>query len=400
MKQYKVLWFDDNHETLESIKDDAKGNDIVLIGFTNAEDGIKELELNLLFYDAVIVDGLFYRTSKQTGDTVDDSALFNVARFLDKAEDKKKMPWFILSGQTSFLNETNRIAQEYKANRVYSKNFDADFEQLWKDIKKAADEQEDTQIRHEYKQVFDVCTPDYIGKEAQKNLLEILKSVRNPNNNFNDELYFTQIRIIIESMFRAANKFGLLHNACIANGKVNLTESSLFLAGLETKYLKVKCAITHFPKLIADAVQSILFITGAASHTIDPDMKNNINLMDYRKVINSPYLLYCLTFQLMDVLVWFKEYVDEHSNIEENKTHWIEMKIADSITNEWIEGIVIKIADNGWGTFLPNSDLAQISIPPKMLSDIKLIENDKVKVKTKLVDVIEKKYHITEIEKI
>lgn len=393
MKQYKVLWFDDNHETLESIKDDAKLNDIILIGFTNAEEGLKELELNLMLYDAVIVDGLFYKTSKQTGDTVDDSALLNVARFLDKVEDKKKIPWFILSGQASFLSEINRIAQGFKDNKVYSKNFDDDFEQLWNDIKKAADEQEDTQIRHEYQQAFDVCTPDYIGIESQKHLLQILSSIKNPNKVFNDELYFTQIRIIIESMFRTANKVGLLHNACLANGKVNLTESSLFLAGLETKYLKVKCAINHFPKLIADAVQSILFITGAASHTIDPDMKNNINLIDYRKVINTPYLLYSLTFQLMDVLVWFKEYVDSHSNINENKTHWIELK------NEWIEGIVSRIADNGWGTFQPNSELLPISIPPQMVSDNNLNEKDEIKVKTKPTNT-GTKLHVIEIEKI
>lgn len=391
--RYKVLWIDDDCNTTgRDFIGQAEQDDVDITAFESHEEGISFLEKNLSNFHAIILDA---KVKHKKDDTVIGLEGLRASRDrLIELNNKTDLPYFIFTGQPDY--QTNDIFRESFGD-FYIKGIDN--ERLVQDIINRIEEKEDYILKKDYHLAFDVCTENYIGVEAQKILIEILKSVRNPNNNFNDELYFTQIRIILESMFRAANKVGLLHNACLANGKVNLTESSLFLAGLETKYLKVKCAISHFPKLITDAVQSILFITGAASHTIDPDMKNNINLIDYRKVINTPYLLYSLTFQLMDVLVWFKEYVDGHSNINENKTHWIEMEIADLISNEWIEGIVSRIADNGWGTFQPISALATISIPPQMVSNNNLNENDSIKVIAEPSPDGQKKF-IKSIEKI
>lgn len=103
-------------------------------------------------------------------------------------------------------------------------------------------------------------------------------------------------------MFRDANKRGLLHDKCIdEKRKVNLTESSLFMAGKPTKYLDVYCDIPHFPPIIAANVKSMLEITRGASHTTEPDEKELINLQAYWEQVNTPYLLYSLTFMLCDI---------------------------------------------------------------------------------------------------
>lgn len=382
MKQYKVLWFDDEFDVLPLILEDAAVNDITLHGFSNATDGIEELEKNYLLYEAVVVDGLFYNKRGESGDSVKDTAFFSVARAIDKLSDKKVMPWFIFSGQPGFTKEKNRYADGYKNNKVYDKTIKAHWAQLWSDLKKEADLLPETQIKHDYAKVFELCQEKYIGESALKPLMQILKSVREPNTSFDDELYFTQIRIILEYMFRAANKIGLLHDKCISGGKVNLSESSLFLAGEPTKHLNVRCKQSHFTKIISESVKSIVFVTGAASHTVDPEIKNNINLSEYRQWVNTPYLLYSLTFQLIDVLIWFKKYADENSDTVKNKSLWETLETSSS-EDEWIKGQVIKIAENGYGTFKPLTGGNTLSIIPSKVSELKLYETQTIEVITK-----------------
>src|SRR5690606_3365139 len=110
-------------------------------------------------------------------------------------------------------------------------------------------------------------------------------------------------------------------DACISvQGKVNLTESSLFLAGEETKHLKVKSQKKHFPKIIASQVKDILFTTGGNAHTVDTALERNDELMQYRKILRTPNLLFSLTFQLLDIIIWFNEYLKINSDIESNKS--------------------------------------------------------------------------------
>lgn len=327
-KSYNVLWFDDEYQTLDIIDEKAMLADINLVGFSNAEEGLVELRNNLHKYDAVIVDGIFYQTSNQENSSVTQNAMAAVATELKTLEGQKKLPWFILSGQPSFTKDKNPFADFFKDNKVYDKLSDNDLEHLWKEIKLEADNQIDTQIRHEYKEVFDVCTDKYVGVECQKPLMQILKSMKTSVEVFDDELYFTQIRIVLEWMFRASNRLGLLHDACIPDGKVNLSESCKFLSGADSKHFNVNCSVGHFPKIIAGNIYTIINITGAASHTTEADTKNNINLSEYRKTINTPYLLYSLTFQLLDVLIWFKKYADQNSDAEQNKLLWREKEVS------------------------------------------------------------------------
>jgi hypothetical protein len=183
---------------------------------------------------------------------------------------------------------------------------------------------------------------------------------------------------MLESMFRKANEIGLLHDKCIPGGKVNLTESGLFLSGEPTMHLKVQCSIAHFSKMVTSSVQSIINVTGAASHTTTADTKNNVNLQEYRKTVNSPYLLYSLTFQLMDVLIWFKNYMDANTDVAKNKSLWLD---------SGNKGIVSKEL-NGYGTFQPDNGGNTLSITPRMMTDNGLSVGDKIEVETKIVEQI------------
>jgi len=373
MNKYKVIWFDDEYKTLNIIREKAFVNGIELIGFDNSKEGIDELEERIENYDGAISDGLFFKNPGQSGDSVTDKALFEVGLAFDRLSDRKKLPWFILSGQDKFTKERNSFADAFKDNKVYDKLNDDDLISLWEIIKIEADKQPETQIRHEYSKVFELCTDKYIGEDASKPLLGILRSFKNSTILFDDELYFTQIRIILEKVFRAANRIGLLHDKCLEGGKVNLTESSLFLSGENTKHLEVSCEKSHFTKIVSDLVKSILFITGAASHTVDAEIKKNINLTEYRNTISTPYLLYCLTFQLMDILVWFKSYADNNRDLSLNKSYWLPKIEA---IGELQEGKVINYnTEKGFAFFKPNNSGTNTIIPPHLVFNHSL-QND------------------------
>ena len=332
-KIYNVVWFDDQYATLIGIQEQAHLNGIKLYGFSNAKDGIEELEKNLEKYDAAIVDGLFYKEPGQTGDTTSPHALFEVGKKIVELQPKKVLDWFILSGQTSFTKDKHLFAEAFKNNKVYDKNKDEDLKELWKDIQEAADKQPLTQIRHKHQKVFDVCTKNYIGEDASKYLMPILYSMEHPHETFDDEQHFNGLRKILEHVFRASNKFGFLHDDCITKRGVNLTWSSLFMKGEDNKNMrdkKINKSKRHFSVLLGKMVDLLRDVTCSASHTeqdgsyIEEDKENKAktNYYEYKDQIQSNYLLYSLTFQTMDLLLWFKKYADDNHEVAKNKLEW------------------------------------------------------------------------------
>jgi hypothetical protein len=311
MKKYKVIWFDDEFETLDLLREQAMLNGITLIGFSNAKDGILELEKNTFQYDAAIVDGKFFKNPEQSGDTMDDSALGDVARALDKLSDIKVLPWFILSGQISFTKEINSLARLYKDNVVYDKLNEEHLLNLWNDLKREAANQEDTQIRHKYKRVFEVCTKKYIGETANKDLLSILKKENSEKAFIDPNLYFNSLRKIMDDLFMAFNKYGVMPDVFV-KPTVALNESSKFLSGSVEKGYKLDVAV--FPKVVSDHVRSILAVCQPASHRSEIDI--------FISQVNTPYLLLSVTYQLLDVLLWFKEFIDSNTDIAFNKTKY------------------------------------------------------------------------------
>lgn len=286
--------------------------------FESHEEGMAELEPNMHQYHAVILDAKVKLTQ---GDVVTNLKGLRASRdrLIAINESGLYLPYFIFTGQPDYTsNEDFRdsFGEFYVKARDNQKLFD--------DIKEKVTNSEVYVIQSSYPDVFRICD-EYFDASVKKTLTEILVGIKNPKAVFNDGVYFTQVRLILESLFRVANKKGLLHDACLPNGKVNLTESSLFLSGLETKYLKVKCTVPHFSKIIADNVKNILFVTGAASHTNEPGVDNKRNFQAHKRMVNTPYLLYGLTFQLMDILVWFDSYLMTKGDIEQNKSLWASM---------------------------------------------------------------------------
>jgi hypothetical protein len=381
-KIYNVLWFEDefNNANLQEIADKAYDEySIKLNGFESAEEGLKILEVESDFFDAILLDARFYLNKDDISGTEDLKGLSRIWKKLDQLEASGIIfPRFILSGQTA-LSKDSTFSDTYGG--FYSKHEPEDINRLFNDIIIAADKRIETQIRHKYADVFDVCAEKYIGEKAAKILMDILLSMSNHAEKFDDENYFNGLRKVVEYVFRASNKLGLLHDRCIQNDEVNLTWSSLFMAGREVELKssnnKISCSKTHFPVILANNVRSILNISNSASHTEADDNDNGkISFSEYKEQIPSNYLLYSLIYQVMDLLIWYKKYADENPFKEKNKALWLPKEES---LGDWQDGLVINLNPlKGFAFFKPNNGAPNSIISPRMVTDLKLSNNESV----------------------
>ena len=373
---YNILWIDDEHDDPDLIPFivQAETQGIILEGYKSFKEGFNILDANLNKFDIILLDALFYED--ETSETPNPAGLGSAIQKINELRSRKTFPFFVLSGQTHFTDVTNPILEAFKII-CYNKKNPEDVKQLLINIKNAADNQIITQIKHENQTLLNAIK-DY-PNEARDTFITILKNLKEGNIQFDDQLYFTQLRIILEHLFRKANSIGLLHDTCVqkGNNQVNLTESSLFLAGLDTNHLNVCCSITHFPKLIAENVKNIILTTGAASHTSNVDITQNIDYQTYRTDVKSPYLLYSLAFQLMDVLIWFEDYSKANNDVAKNKSYWISIN-RDQYGNKIETETITKIAYNGWGTVEINKRTKSISIHKDAVSNNNLSVGDQI----------------------
>jgi hypothetical protein len=373
MKNFKVLWFDDKFNELENIIEEASLHSIDLVGFTNSTDGLYELKNNLHNYDAVLCDGLFFKYSNQTGDSVKDDALYDVIQSLRDIRRTKYLPWFILSGQDSFILETNRVVDLCGNPKVYSKHEDSEMQILWNDIISGIQEQSDNQLKIIYNDAFEACTDKYIGNVTSKLLLEALQLTNNNEDNLDTESAFNSIRKIIEKLLASFYNLGFIPEEIKKNpGWIN--QSSLFLSGNHKSYKYNKEILTPS---IAFILKNILHIIQDGSH-----IEGNLHLKVDQHVrdLQTPYLFKSIVFQLLDLLVWYKRFSDHNTDPNKNKLFWESNSLDD---NDWIAGKIIKIAENGYGTFQPNNGGKTISILPAKVKEFALEEGQPIKVVTK-----------------
>ncbi|GAA4801873.1 hypothetical protein [Litoribaculum gwangyangense] len=372
-KKYNILWIDDEHDddALLTFILLAENQEIILHGYSNFKEGFSALTTNINFYDAVLLDALFFED--ETSQTPNPAGLGSALKKLNELVPKKVFPYFVLSGQTHFTDVTNPILEAFQL-RCYNKKNPDDVQELLKNIKIEADQQIDLQIKHENQKLFDILE-NYPDK-SRDTFMAIFKGMRGLDFNFSDD--FTSLRKILEILFRMTNAVGLLHDYCVQKGAdgVNLSESSLFLSGKDTKHLKVRCTKTHFPKIISENVKNIIFITGAASHTTTLSSTETVNIQAYRNKVNTPYLLYSLALQLMDVLIWFDSYIKENGDVEKNKSFWEEIEI-DINEEDYEITEIYEIQPNGWGTVYINT--VSIGVHPRFVTSLNLVAGDTIK---------------------
>lgn len=249
---------------------------------------------------------------------------------LKELESLKVLPWFILSGQPSFTKERNRYADGFKSNQVYDKLNDAHLVNLWDDLKCAADKQKETQIRHRYKQAFDLCTDEYIGASAAKPLLMLLEAVEEVNVEYNTEENLNAARKIVEKLFSTFNKVGVIPDV-VWKGAGNINNSGKLLTGRHPAYsLEEEIA----PPVISHLLKSILNLTQDGSHA---EGELSLKVDGFIKEQPTGFLFSGVIFHLMEVMVWSKTYLDKHQDFTKNKGI---ANLKHDLTSALVEGII------------------------------------------------------------
>jgi len=384
MEDYNILWIDDEHENLTGIIGRAKRHGIKLIAFKSLNGGMSELRRNYPFYDGVLLDAKFLENEDDAKGSEDT---YNVHRAKEELLSlKKKFEVFILTGQSEVYNDKT-FKQAF--TKVYIKGSDKETDRLFTDIKKAASCQEDTQLRHEYNRVFDVCTERYIGEYAGQDLLNLLKveDESNIGNNFN------AIRKIVEDLFYTFHKFKLLPDEFV-RPNLAINPSSIFLSGevqndrTDNVYKQHRhLEETYLPQQISDYLKRILAVTQSGSH------RSNID--NYVRTVKTPYLLKSVFFQLLDVIVWFKMYIDSNPKV----SNWEKIDSTNEVVeedDEMVRGCVINVdIHKGFAFFKPDALGDNVFIPPHLVSAFSL--SDEMQVQVEIEEYIDNRSNETKI---
>lgn len=363
---YNVLWIDDEHESLTSTKGRFRKANIVLHAFKSKSAGISELERNYKFYDGVLLDAKCFEYEDDVAGTEDTISSINAKERI--LQITKKFEVFVLTGQAEAFDDST-----YKKvfTKIYRKGLDEDINRLINDLIVSAQALEDTQIRFKYHTAFEICTERYLGEAAGQDLLCLLKI--GETLNIDDD--FNRIRKILEDIFVCFNVYNLLPREFVTPN-VALNESSKFLTGTNIKGVNfvekgyTHKSETHLPKPIAQSLHNILTITQAGSH------RSNIDT--HIHLVQNNYLFKSTLYQLLDVLVWLKIYLDGNPLIENWTFDDSHINGVVPVSAARLKGMVKNIINSGAGFFKPDIGGNDIFIPASLITDHSLTVGMKI----------------------
>lgn len=276
MSKYKILWIDDKWEELDSFKDvcELPENGFEMVTCTNAEEGMEIYETHLEEWSGVILDAKVY---KRKGDDVDRLAglVYSVNR-INELKYKRNIPYYIYTGQPDTASGT-AFAEQYEG-KYYEKDKDED--KLIADIKRNADQLEETQIVHKYQLVFDNWP------ESKHDLIQILKAIE--HEDWLDNSIFNAIRKILSDVVVRLYNCGY---CSVEHDGSNLGECSKVLGDRNMSGI--------IPVYIQRSLHTCVEVTNPGSHRSECDSAV--------KDGKAPYLIRSLTFDLLNILYWCKD---------------------------------------------------------------------------------------------
>jgi len=290
MKKYKVLWFDDKHESLELIKREALSHNIELVGFKSNQSGMQELTSNYHLYQAVLIDARFYLTEDETGQG-DETALIETQKELDIFP-SKKFKYFVLTGQADIKKNPlfDKMFPTY-----YDKGDPDSIDELWNQLKQACNNDEDYQIQVEYQSVFNALSS--LSRIKHRDIIDIIQNYNTsehqeaPNN-------LGLLRNILEKIRDHYNDLGYIPDK-VYNGGLNA--SIRFIAGKDNNYDLKSEILSPFMGKIAQDLNNII---NDGSHEKD-DL--TLKVQEHIKSCNSRYVYRSCVNQLFELII-FSDY--------------------------------------------------------------------------------------------
>jgi len=330
---YKVLWIDDQYKDAEMIQFaiEADNEGLILEGYPSFEEGFDALEKKLEHFDVILLDGLFFEKKDQEAGTEDESGIGMAIAKINELKSRKVFPWFVLSGKDKFTKGENSLLKANKA-KCFDKTNPADVVKLFEEMKSAASQQPEAQLKHKYADLLEICFEELLGAEHFSRLFTLIKHIENVQKLSNTEDMLNPIRKIIERMFTRMADREIIPEAIISN-KGWINGSSLFLANKHADYEHLAEII---PPLVSENVHRLLNIIQDASHG-EGELKLKVD--QYLKTAQSDFLYRSSVYLLFDLLLWFKEFMINNPDKDTNKARWVRTNITPN------DGIYIGVLD-------------------------------------------------------
>jgi len=353
MTKYTVLWVDDEHEGLGGFKELAKDENIKLDAVRSLDEFKAKLTAGYENYDGIITDARFFKTINQATGTENEDALYDLKEFILESI-PKKFKLFVYTGQPDLVGgaQFNKMFKD-----VYEKSKDE--ERLFLDLKIAADKLPEMQIKKSYPRVFEVFNDHYLPKSSIKDLLKFLDDEIE-----HDKSSIKMARDFIEDLFRSFAKHAIIPKHFI-DREVKLTGTSKFLSGDIVDGYKLNESSLP-PNTIRELLYYLVRTTNRSSHRSDID--HHINNL------GTDYMHRSVKFALLDVIIWFKLYIDQKPLANNWSNNW-----SNNRPENYVMGRVFDIREEI--AFLKPTDTRlgnKVIIPPKLFKSNELYEGQKI----------------------
>lgn len=316
-KLYNILWIDDEWEKMPSfMKECEEDYNLKLWPHKTRKAGMEALEQNLDMWHAVLLDAKMFDETENEAARL--TGMSKAMLQLERLKSKKAIPYFISTGQPDLLDDEKF---EEMVGKYYEK--ETDDEKLMEDIVAAIQKAETLQVRAIYENVFHSLESLWIIDFTEEKLLDILVPLHFPEkaSSFKPVHHYNQLRQLVEYLFRACNKVGIIPDECIPNGIVNLSQCSLYIAGKDAEKAGVRYREPGeriIPTYIESIIRSVLEFGNVHSHTVELDADDLIKVESILRSAHSRYLIYGLALQMCEVISWFSNYINTNKNREEN----------------------------------------------------------------------------------
>lgn len=366
----EVLWIDDEYgdPAMIQFSIDAENNGINLNGYESFEEGFAELQANMEKYDVILLDGLFFEKKDQIKGTEDIDGLGSAIAKINELKSKKPFPWFVLSGKDQFTKGENPLLVANKAE-LFDKTNPSDVSKLFEVINKSASENEEFKLKHKYAELFNLCEDKYLGNDQLERLMNLIKHIEGVKLLSTTEDQLNPLRKIVEIIFHKFKAYNIVPPEIKETNRI-----SLFLSNRHNDFKHEKAFIEP---TVAELFFRLLTITQDGSHS-EGDLRLQVD--NFLKSNKSGFLFNSCVFQLFEIMIWFGKVIDQYPDPEVNKSLW---SVIPKNVSQWISGSVLRIADNGWGTFKPTNSHNTISIPPPIVASNNLKNGMAIKITTK-----------------
>ena len=212
---------------------------------------------------------------------------------------------------------------------------------LYENIVKVAKEQANNIVLFRHKDVFTYLGKDnLIDEQARKLMLSMLGALYFPEKHTNYVYEGNPLRKVMEYVFRAANKVGLLPKECFErDDQINLLESNRYMSGMNTKHSLLRYGNagtgaegrggdTIFPLYLGNITKNIIEFGSIDSHTNEA-FPYTIDDADLTLTENEKELFFSYVLQLCHVIKFFGKFVEQNSDISANKAM---KKVLNAIT--------------------------------------------------------------------